>query len=184
MTMAAVTLLTSSCGGPASGAADPGTISLTVGALPVIDDVGVYIAADRGIFKQFGLNVTIKPVLSSTVAIPMMRQGAVNIVGGGNYVSFIKLAAANPASPPFRILAEAATCSSGSFQVLALPSTGIQAPADLKNRTIAVNLTGNIQTLMINSVLQADNVDPALVHYVVIPFPKMVAALEAHQVDA
>ncbi|MGH3249246.1 MAG: ABC transporter substrate-binding protein, partial [Trebonia sp.] len=105
-------------------------------------------------------------------------------VGGGNYVSFIQASAKVPSNPTFRALAMAATCAPGSFAVLALPSSGIQTPADLVNKTIAVNITNNIQTLMVNSVLKSDNVNTAKVHYVVVPFPKMVAALKAHQVDA
>jgi NitT/TauT family transport system substrate-binding protein len=179
---AAVALFTSSCGG--GSAANAGTISITVGALPVVDDVSAYIAADEGIFQRDGLNVTIKQVLQSTLAIPEMRKGTIDIIGGGNYVSFIKASASDPANPPYRIISEAATCASGSFDVLALPSAGIQTPADLQHKTIAVNLTNNIQTLMIDSVLKSDDVNPATVRFVVIPFPKMVAALEAHKVDA
>jgi NitT/TauT family transport system substrate-binding protein len=181
---AAAVVLVSSCSGSTAGSGNSGTISIIVGALPVIDDVGAYIAQDDGIFKQFGLNVTIEPVLQSTAAIPKMKSGAIDIIGGGNYVSFIQQAASDPSNPPFKILAEAATCSSGSFSILALPSSGIQTPADLEHKTIAVNLKNNIQTLMIGSVLKADDVNPALVHYVVIPFPQMVTALETHKVDA
>jgi NitT/TauT family transport system substrate-binding protein len=179
---AAVALFASSCSGGST--ASSGMISITVGALPVVDDVSAYIAADDGIFKKDGLNVTIKQVLQSTLAIPEMRKGAIDIIGGGNYVTFIKASATEPANPPYRILSEAATCASGSFDVLTLPSSGIQTPADLEHKTIAVNLTNNIQTLMIDSVLKSEDVNPALVRFVVIPFPKMVAALKAHRVDA
>jgi NitT/TauT family transport system substrate-binding protein len=182
LAVAAALLFTSSCGGPASGSS--GTISITVGALPVVDDVSAYIAQADGIFAKNGLNVTLKQVLQSTLAIPMMQKGTLDIIGGGNYVSFIEASAKDPASPTYRILSEAATCSSGSFDVLALPSSGIQTPADLEHKTIAVNLTNNIQTLMINSVLKADDVNTKALNYVQVPFPKMVAELEAHKVDA
>lgn len=181
---AAAALLASSCSGAAAGPGSSGTISITVGALPVIDDVSAYIAAEDGIFRQVGLDVTIKPVLQSTAAIPEMKTGTIDIIGGGNYVSFIQAAASDPGRPPFRLVSEAATCTTGSFDVLALPSSGILTPAGLEHKTIAVNLIDNIQTLMINSVLESDGVNPALVKYVVIPFPKMVTALEAHKVDA
>jgi NitT/TauT family transport system substrate-binding protein len=179
---AAVALFASSCSGGST--ASSGMISITVGALPVVDDVSAYIAADDGIFKKDGLNVTIKQVVQSTLAIPEMQKGTIDIIGGGNYVTFIKASATEPANPPYRILSEAATCASGSFDVLTLPSSGIQTPADLEHKTIAVNLTNNIQTLMIDSVLKSEDVNPALVRFVVIPFPKMVAALKTHRVDA
>lgn len=182
---AVVALPITSCSGSAASSGNPGTIAITVGALPVVDDVGLYIAARDGFFKQVGLNVTIKQVVQSTLAIPEMQKGKIDIIGGGNYVSFIRAAtASDPAHPAFKILAEGATCAPRAFEVLTLPSSGIVTPAQLQHKTIAVNLTGNIQTLMINQDLQADDVNAASVHYVVVPFPKMAAALEAHRVDA
>ncbi len=188
LVVGAVTLLSScsssnSSGGVAAAYSGP-VISVTLGALPVVDDVSAYIAQDEGIFKQYGLDVKIDPVLTSKLAIPMMKKGQIDVLGGGNYVSFIEASAKTPSDPPYRILAEAATCSSGSFVILTLPSSRIQTPAQLAHKTIAVNLTQNIQTLMINSVLNADGVKAATVRYQAIPFPKMLAALEAHKVDA
>src|SRR3984893_8222016 len=169
LAVAASALLTTSCGG-GSAAYSGSMTSITLGALPVVDDVSAYIAANEGIFQKYGLNVTIKHVLTSAVAIPEMKNGAIDILGGGNSVSFIEASAKNPAAP-YRILSEAATCASGSFVILTLPSSGIQTPAGLERKTIAVNLTNNIQTLMINSVLGSDDVKAAQVRYVVIPFP-------------
>jgi NitT/TauT family transport system substrate-binding protein len=180
----AVALLCSSCGGSGATSGSSGTASVTVGALPVIDDVGLYIAQDEGIFQKVGLNVTIQSVATSAVAIPKMKSGAIDILGGGNDVSFIQLAAGSPADPPFKLLSEAATCAPGAFEVLVLPSSGIQTPADLEHKTIAVNIPNNVQTLTINSVLQADDVSTASVRYTAIPFPQMVAALKAHKVQA
>ena len=185
LAVAAVALL-SSCGsasGRPAGYSGP-AISITLGALPVVDDVSAYIAQKEGIFKQYGLDVKIQQVLTSVLAIPMMKKGQIDILGGGNYVSFIEASAKTPGQLPYRILAEAATCSPGSFVILALPASGIQTPAQLEHKTIAVNLTANIQTLMINSVLTADDVKASTVKYMAVPFPKMLAALEAHKVDA
>jgi NitT/TauT family transport system substrate-binding protein len=66
-----------------------------------------------------------------------------------------------------------------SFEVLALQSSGIQRPADLAHKSIAVNIPNNIQTLTINSVLTADDVNPSAVKFEVVSFPKMAAALKA-----
>jgi NitT/TauT family transport system substrate-binding protein len=184
LAVAAAALLCS-CGGGGTSASYSGTpVTITLGALPVVDDVSAYIAQDEGIFRQYGLDVKIQQVLTSVVAIPMMKKGQIDIIGGGNYVSFIEASAKTPSQLPYRILAEAATCSPGSFVILTLPSSGIQTPAQLEHKTIAVNLTANIQTLMINSVLTADDVKASTVKYMAVPFPKMLAALEAHKVDA
>ncbi len=47
-----------------------------------------------------------------------------------------------------------------------------------------MNIKNNIQTLLTNTALEAANVNPATVHYVLVPFPKMTAALKSHKVDA
>ena len=155
---------------------------ITVGALPVIDDAALYLASKLGYFTQEGLTVTIDPVTQSTQAIPDMLHGTVAAVAGANYVSFFEAQAKGTAS--FKVLAEGVTCKPDTFGIAALPSSGITKPADLAGKTVAVNLTNNIQTLTLNAVLKADGVSPSSVHYVVVPFPDMVTALKAHQVSA
>ena len=156
--------------------------SITVGALPVVDSAGLYLANKLGYFKQQGLTVKIAPVTQSTQAIPDMLHGTIAIIGGANYVSFIEAQAKGTAQ--FKVVAEGVTCKPNTFGVAALPSSGITKPADLAGKTVAVNLTNNIQTLTLNAVLKADGVDPSKVKYVVIPFPNMVTALKAKQVNA
>jgi NitT/TauT family transport system substrate-binding protein len=190
----AAALLAAGCS--SSGSSAPGTGSpsaspsasaleqshITVGALPVVDDAGLYLANKLGYFKQEGLTVTIAPVTQSTQAIPDMLHGSIAIISGANYVSFFEAQAKGTVS--FKVLAEGVTCQPDTFGVAALPSSGISKPADLAGKTIAVNLLNNIQTLTLNAVLKADGVNPSSVHYVVVPFPNMIAALKAHQVNA
>jgi NitT/TauT family transport system substrate-binding protein len=179
----ALALLGTSC--TAGTASSPATTHITVGALPVVDNVGLYIAANEGIFKRFGLSVTIKQVVQSTLAIPLMKKGEINIIGGANDVSFMAASASAPTGPPFRLVMEAATCAPNTFDVLTLPSSRITQPVNLAGKTIAVNLNPNVQTLTINAILRADGVkNLSSVHYKIIPFPAMVNALQTHQVDA
>src|SRR6201986_1264571 len=153
-----------------SASANLGQTSITVGALPVVDSAGLYLANKLGYFKQEGLTVKITSVAQSTQAIPDMLHGTI--------------AARAKATPSFKILAEGVTCKPNPFGVPALPSSGITKPADLAGKTVAVNLTNNIQTLTVNAVLKADGVDPSTVKYVCVPFPNMATALKAKKVDA
>jgi len=84
----------------------------------------------------------------------------------------------------FKVLADATHCQADSFDVMALPGSGITGPASLAGKTVAVNLTGNVQTLTLDSVLTSNGLKASSVHYVEVPFPDMVAALKAHRVDA
>lgn len=166
-------------GGSASGGSAAGT-SIVVGSLPVIDTAGLQVALKEGYFKQAGLNVTVKTVTQSTAAIPDLLHGSIDVIGGGNYVSFLE-AQAN-GTFPVEFLAGAVNCSASSYGVVAMPSSGITKASDLAGKTVAVNLTQNIQTLTTDAVLKAEGV--GAVHYVQIPFPDMVSALKAGRVSA
>jgi NitT/TauT family transport system substrate-binding protein len=159
-----------------------GMTSIVVGALPVIDTAGLQVALKEGFFTQAGLNVTVKSVTQSTAAIPDLLHGSIDVIGGGNYVSFFEAAAHG--TFPVQILAPAVDCTPDTYGVVAMPSSGISKPADLAGKTIAVNLTQNVQTLTTSAVLTADGVNASSVHYVQIPFPDMSSALQANRVDA
>jgi NitT/TauT family transport system substrate-binding protein len=173
----------SSSSGPAtgSGSSAAGT-SIVVGALPVIDTAGLQVALKRDFFKQAGLNVTVKSVTQSTAAIPDLLHGSIDVIGGGNYVSFLE-AQAN-GTFPVEFLAPADNCTADTYGLVAMPSSGVTKPADLAGKTIAVNLTKNIQTLTTDAVLKANGVDISSLHYVQIPFPDMVTALQSGRVGA
>lgn len=178
------------CGGSGGGTGSSGSSGssglekthLTVGALAVADDAPLYIAIKDGFFKKAGLTVTAVPVAQSTQAIPDMLRGSVDIIASANYVSFFQ--AEDKGVLSFKVLADATHCQPDTFDVMALPKSGITKPADLAGKTVAVNLTNNVQTLTLGAVLKQDGVNPASVHYVEVPFPDMVAALKAHRVDA
>jgi NitT/TauT family transport system substrate-binding protein len=177
----------SSGGGSASSSAQAtgsaaGMTSVVVGALPVIDTAGLQVALKEGFFTQAGLNVTVKSVTQSTAAIPDLLHGSIDVIGGGNYVSFFEAEAHG--TFPVQILAPAVNCTPDTYGVVAMPSSGITKPADLAGKTIAVNLTQNVQTLTTSAVLTADGVSTSSVHYVQIPFPDMSSALQANRVDA
>ena len=171
-----------SSSGASSGSSSTATTSIVVGSLPVIDTAGLQVALKEGFFAQAGLNVTVKSVTQSTTAIPDLLHGSIDVIGGANYVSFFE-AQAN-GTLPLAVLAQATDCTADTYGVVALPSSGLTKPADLAGKTIAVNLTQNIQTLTTNAVLASAGVSASSVHYVQIPFPDMVAALQAHRVDA
>lgn len=180
----------SSASSPASGAAASGGssasaaggTSIVVGALPIIDTAGLQVALKEGFFKQAGLNVTVQSVTQSTAAIPDLLHGSIDVIGGGNYVSFLE-AQAN-GTFPVQFLAPAVDCTPDSYGVVAMPSSGITKASDLAGKTIAVNLTQNVQTLTTNAVLKADGVNTSSVRYVQVPFPDMVSALQAGRVSA
>ncbi|MFV2176817.1 ABC transporter substrate-binding protein [Actinomadura sp. LOL_016] len=156
--------------------------SMTVAALPLADNVAVYIAQKEGLFEKEGLEVEIKPVQQSTAAIPALVKGDVNVIAGANYVSFLQ--AHEKGTLKLSVLAEAASMTSHMMDALVLPDSKIKTPKDLEGKKVAVNILNNIQSLTLDAILEANNADPSKVEYVQIPFPQMAAALEKKQVDA
>jgi len=180
--------LIAACSGSSAGTASTTAVhlektNLVVDALPVVDAAGMYLAIKNGYFRQVGLTVTAKAVAKSTDAIPGMESGTVDVVDA-NYASYFQAELSNPQKFQFKVVVDGDDCDTNTDDVLALPSSGINSPAQLTGKTIAVNLANNIQTLMINTELAANGVNPATVHYRVVPFPKMAAELMAHRVDA
>ena len=179
----AVTVAAAACGSNSgSGGGNAAAKNVTVAVLPVVDSAGFFIALKEGYFRQQGLNVTDKIVAQSTAALASMVSGSVDIIGGGNYVSFIE--AQTRGAVKLSLLADATACAPHTFSILTVPRTGIRTPAGLASKTVAVNLTNNIQTLAANAVLKADGVNPSSVKYVAVPFPQMSSALAAGRVDA
>lgn len=155
---------------------------LVVAVLPATDDAPFWLALKDGFFRQQGLTVTPKIVAQSTIAIPAMIHGSVDVIGGGNYVSFFEAQARGVLD--IKVIAPAGSCTTDDFAVVALPKSGIRSPRDLAGKTIAVGLVDSISTLTINEMLRADGVRPASVHYVPIPYPDMATALARGDVDA
>jgi NitT/TauT family transport system substrate-binding protein len=156
--------------------------NIVVGSLPVVDTAGLFLAQQDGYFKQAGLNVTIQPIKVSTEAIPDLQKGSVDVVAGANYVSFFQ--SDEVKHTDLKVLVDGQSCADDTFEVLSGAKSGINSPADLAHKTIAVNVKNNIQTLLTNTALETAGVNPASVTYVQIPFQQMAAALKDHKVDA
>ena len=83
-----------------------------------------------------------------------------------------------------KVVADGQSCADDTFEVLSAAGSGITSAKNLAGKTIAVNTTNNIQTLLTNTALETAGVNPASVKYVPVPFPNMGKELAAHKVDA
>ena len=170
-----------SSGGSAPIAVDPPEKTrIKVGVLPIIDAAPLYLGIQRGLFATEGLTVEPVVINGGAEAIPKLERGQLDL-SLGNYVSFLL---AGAGGKPFTVAADGFQARKNAFLALRLPSCPITSVADLVGRKIAVNTRSNIIELMVRSVLRTNGVDPNSVKFVPIPFPKMVGALQRHEVDA
>ncbi|MFD8570332.1 ABC transporter substrate-binding protein [Streptomyces sp. NPDC059639] len=177
---AALALLAAGCGdGDAKSSGDDDR-HLTVAALPLTDSAALYIARDRGLFKKEGLDVRIQAVQQSIQALPALSKGQVDVIASANYVTFLQ--AYEKGTLDVRILAEGVRTAPHMMDVLVPKDSAITSAADLKGRTVAVNILNNIQSLTLNAILDEQGAGRPV--YRQIAFPQMGPALEKGQVDA
>jgi NitT/TauT family transport system substrate-binding protein len=181
---AAVSLLAAGCAGGAGGSAAPAgpeKPDLTVAMVPADDTAGWYIAQQEGLFAKQGLHIKIIPTVSSETAISGQLAGKYDVTDG-NYVSYIQAEVQQHAQ--LEIFAAGSIMQPGCQEVLVLPRSPIRSVADLRGKTIGVNVLNNIGTLMVSALLRDNGMSVSEVHFKAIPFPDMTAALRDHEVDA
>jgi len=180
----AVGLLAAGCGSSRVTAETSSSVTtrVTVFAQQVVDDAPFWIALKDGFFRAEGLSLTVKPLAKTTLGVPGLKSGQESFIVGGNFPTMLQDQATGQID--MRIVVEGYQGAPHVMEVLTLPSSHITDAAGLAHKRVAVNLVGGIQTLTLNAVLAADNVDPATVRYQLVPFPEMAAALKQHKVDA
>ena len=152
---------------------------LKLGVIPIADVAPTFIAIERGFFEEEGLTVTTEFAAGGAAAIPAVVAGDIDIAFGA-YPSFLK---AVEGGIPLVLTQEAVRSGELFAGLYSLPDSGIETPADLAGKTIAVNTLNNI----VQQAVEAHLIDAGLtrddVTLVEIGFPDMVAALELGDVD-
>jgi NitT/TauT family transport system substrate-binding protein len=180
-------MLVSSC---SPGRSDSGAVpsvshlektDLVVGVVPAETNSALYVAQQRGIFAAHGLHVTIKTITSTADVLPELLNGSQD-AAAGQLTTFIS-AQANGVGQ-FRVLAAGIEMGSGVEQLVTLGTSTITSPAGLVGQVIAVNASTGNGILLTDNILAVYGVSPAQVHYKVVAFPDMAAALASHQVVA
>ena len=141
-----------------------------------------YIALADGLFTRQGLHVTIRQIPSSQAVIADQLKGQVDISAG----SFIPYISAQAAGARFRILAEASTLAPDTRALVVTGNSRVTAVARLAGKTIGVNGTDSIGTLLVSMLLSAHGISPRKVTFVTDPggFPAMPRQLKDGDWDA
>ncbi len=187
-----VLLLVSSCSllnGSSSSSGSGSTTSagplehpnLTVGALAVTDSVPLEIALQKGYFKQEGLNVKIKIIVSGTVAVPEVDAGTEDI-GQSNWATLFAAQAKHVNN--FKIVADSSEGQSGTMSLTTFPGSGVKTIQDLVGKTISTNAQSDVPYLALKAILKANSVDINSMKVIVVHHPDTQQALTNHTVDA
>ena len=127
--------------GNSSGAGSTVSSTITIAAVPGVDDAALYLAQKNGLFAAEGLDhVQIKAYTTQGQVISALQTGQADIAASDYGTAFATEArqSPNPKKPYLRILADGYDATAGVLEVLALPSTSIKSPVNLANATVGV----------------------------------------------
>src|SRR5579859_5390035 len=181
----------------ASGSLRAGA-SITVASEPGVGDAPLYVAWQRGLFRQVGLTVHIRSYPTAAAEVAALRSGQAS-VAAGDYADFFYAQALseqeheNDAS--MVVLADGYDAASNIMDVLVSPNSPITAPQDLAGKTIGTaepqlmphRFNGqpySLETVAASSVLEDDGIQPTSVKWKPMPAADLVSALRNHTVNA
>jgi NitT/TauT family transport system substrate-binding protein len=169
------------CG--SAGVNDGASAKLTVALVPIHEVAPVYLGIEKGFFEDEDLRLDVRTVQGGADVVPQVLSGDVQI-GFSNTPTLLAAAATGL---PVEIVAPARGRGTGPSRegaVIVRRDSPIRGYADLVGRTVAVNALGNVVDLTLSATLDRHGVDRDDVERLEVPFPDMLAALDAGRVDA
>lgn len=179
-----VITLTSGCGTQTnvSRNASPERTQITVGLLPAPPVSALYLARERGFFRQEGLDVRFKEFTGGAAGMPALLGGRIDVL----FSNSLSIMQAYAKGLPTKILLESDVAGENQFPIMVAKGSPITRPTDLKGKKIAVNNLRNLAELAVTSTLQMNGVELKRdkVKLIEVPFPQMENALKNKSVDA
>ena len=176
--------VTAGCGGDDGGGEAGKAATLNVGVLPIADVAPLYLGRQKGFFKKEKL--TIKPRLAEGGAAVVA-----SVVSGDNQIGFaatVPTITAKSKGLPLKIISQgvqaAKTEEKGWSGVLVSKDSSVRSVKDLEGKTIATNALNNVGDVTIRAAAEKQGADPSKLKFTEVPFPDMLASLEAGHVDA
>lgn len=154
--------------------------TIKVGAIAGASSAALYIASDKGYFKQEGLDVQIVTTSNGTTALNQLVGKQLDITLA-NDVSGIQ---AKINGQPLKLVFDGPSTAPHTFVISALPSSKITKLADLKGKKVGISSKQDAVAATLNASLQAVNVNPSDVNFITVPFANSETALQSGSVDA
>jgi NitT/TauT family transport system substrate-binding protein len=131
----------SSSGG--GGGTTPYAGTLTIAAVPGVDDAPLWLAQEKGLFAAAGLtSVRINDVSNDAAAVAEVANGQADVAASDYGNIFAYQASGKGTSNPLYLLADGYDAGTGNVEILAAPpvqhQVTITSPAELKGHTIGI----------------------------------------------
>lgn len=173
--------------GAPSGPA-PEVSHIVVDAVPTADEAGLYVANQRGYFKQQGLSVTINPILGGEFGMADLQSGKAQIIAG-NYVSFVlaQIDHTYDGKPiNMRIIADGSHMQQGNQAIYVMPDSRFKTVADLAefHAKVGINTPDNVGEVLFGSLFKENGLSLSDIDPVYEGFPNMIGDLASGKLDA
>jgi NitT/TauT family transport system substrate-binding protein len=160
---------------------------VSVGATSSTSDAPIYIAEQKGFFRQEGLDVTVTNFRSASDMVAPLGAGQLD-AGAGSAGAALYNAVARGIK--IRIVADKASSRPGYGATKIMVRRDLvdggryKQPSDLKGLRFAMNAPGVSNTSTLNTLLRSAGLKYSDVETVDLPFPDHVVALKNKSVDA
>ncbi|NUW46939.1 ABC transporter substrate-binding protein [Nonomuraea rhodomycinica] len=170
--------------GDASNANGLEKTDLLIGQYPGADSAPLFIAIERGFFKEQGLNVKTEAIQAPQAVLPKLSNGSMDVVLG-SYATILTIQ--SEGLEKFKYIADSYQGAAGAFGIMVRRDSPIKKVADLKGKKIGVNALKGLGVLTMNPHLKIAGLDPTPgkdIQYVEVPTTNWLTALQKGDVDA
>ncbi|MQA84332.1 MAG: PhnD/SsuA/transferrin family substrate-binding protein [Streptosporangiales bacterium] len=168
--------------GETSGEGEPTTV--TVGTLPLASAAPLYLAREKGFFREQGIEVK-----------PQLTQGGAEVAAGVQsgsfdfgYAGVIPILIAKAKGLPVKIVGttddQGKDAQEADVITVARKGSDIRTARDLEGATVGVNSLKGVAEVVIKTSVEKDGGDPSKVKLLEVPIPEMVTSLESEGIDA
>lgn len=171
------------------GKKSEGATELTVGVLPIVDVLPVYVGIQEGIFEKHHLKVTPSVAQGGAALIPSVLEGSVPI----SFTNVLSYMIAYEKGLPLKYLSSAVYSENPdgndkpdhAASILAVaPDSPIKSVKDLEGKTVSINALKGIQELAVSNAIDAGGGDSSKVKFLALPLQQAQGSLMSGRVDA
>ena len=161
--------------------------TVKLGDLPAISNAAVYIAAEKGFFKEQGITTDISTFASAAKQVPALVAGELDVSVGSASAGLFNAVAQQG---PFRIVADKGQAREGyGFSLLTVrkdlvESGQVKTFRDLKGKKIAILAKGNVQHYLAGKMAEEVGLTINDVELTFLDAPSQVTAFETKAIDA
>jgi NitT/TauT family transport system substrate-binding protein len=176
-------------GPPSAAAAQPLSppVTMRIGAIGLGGEVGMFVAQERGYFRDEGLDVEFVPFRSAAEALPALASGDVAVSGGAPDPSVFNAARRDVG---VKLISSLSIVTSGdSAAALMIRQDHVESGryrelSDLKGMNVAIHILGTTPQLYMERVLARGGLTTDDVQFTIVQIPDQVGAMANKAVDA